>query len=212
MGGRRKPSRRHNAGVARPFLVSTLSPTDRFIQLTGAVDKRGKLATRNYKQPYQGQILKAEKYGTRTLDQIAWLVVHHTGDGSARPTIDDTALYQTGPNAQLAFPGLAYTGFIEKDGTIEVGWNLETVTWSQGDGSPTSINGVGIFNYEGIAFCFSGQDPTTAQLDSYRRIKAALADPGVIGRTLEVRGHRQVSGSSDTECPGDIMVGLLSTI
>lgn len=191
--------------------MTPTDPTARFIDLVGAIDFREKLPTRNYDQPWQGKKVERGGYQTdRVLSTVRWLVVHHTGDGPARPTIQETASYQIGPTAQLPFPGFAYIGFIEADGTIEVAYDLETVPWSQGDGSTYAINGVGVNNYWGIAFCFSGQDPTDAQVAAYRRIYAALE--AVVGHSIAVMGHRQVSGTSDTECPGDAMIAKLGEI
>jgi len=136
--------------------------------------------------------------------------VHHTGTGPARPTIQDTTAYQIGPSAQVAFPGFAYTGFVEADGSIRVAWDVETVTYSQGDGSATVIDGVGSNNYHGIAFCFSGENPTDPQVAALHRIHVALT--AILGRPIAVRGHREVSGRSDTDCPGDQMIQRLGEV
>lgn len=181
------------------------------IALTGAEDWRGKLPTRDYTRLYNGILVPHDSYGNRrTLTQIEWLVVHHTGVGAARPSIQDIAAFQVGPTAQLPFPGFAYGGNVAEDGTFQVAYDLEVVTWAQGDGSPTSINGVGSNNYFGYAVVFSGENPTDAQLATYHRIHIALAAPSVLGRVLAVRGHRQVSGSNDTECPADAMIAAIA--
>lgn len=146
----------------------------------------------------------------RTLGQIVEFVVHHTGVGPARPTMAEIAAYQTGPTAQLPFPGYAYWGGIDADGTFSVAYDLEVVEWSQGDGSPTDINGVGIYNYQGVAVEISGENPTPAQIATLHRVHQVLADPSVLARTLVVRGHRAVSGRNDTECPGDAMMAVIA--
>lgn len=110
--------------------------------------------------------------------------------------------FQISPTAQAPFPGFAYLGYVNGDGSIDQVWDLETVTWSQGDGSPTTINGVGSNNVYGAAWCFAGADPTSQQIAAYKRIKVALET--VLGRSVVVRGHRDVSGLADTSCPGDL--------
>lgn len=187
-----------------PKIVSPANPTQALIALTNAVDRRGQLPLRAgfAYVPTQGAAQTAPYANRRTLGQIAWLVVHHTGsDATARPDINQVAEFQTGPTAQAPFPGFAYTGFIEADGTFEVAWDIEVVTWSQGDNSPYSIGGVGIYNYQGMAVCFSGRDPTPAQQATYVKIKKALET--ILGRAVPARGHREVCGPGDTECPGD---------
>lgn len=143
--------------------------------------------------------------------QIAWLVVHHTGnDVNARPSLEDVANYQIGPTAQAPFPGFAYTGYIDDGGRFYLVWDIETVTWSQGDNSPYSIDGVGIYNYEGLAICFSGRDPTPQQEATYKRVK--LAFETVLGRAIPVKGHREVCGPGDTECPGDAGIAMVARL
>ena len=135
---------------------------------------------------------------------VKWLVIHHSGAGPGRPTALAVAQYQTGPTAHLDFPAMAYHFYCEADGTIEQVHDLETLTWSQGDGSPYSVNGVGIFNYWGIAACFSGDEPTEQQISALKALGTAV--DVLMDRSLQRLGHKDVSKSPDgtplTECPG----------
>ncbi len=163
----------------------------------GWVDLRGKLPTRPGAEPYL----------RRTLTEMAavkWIVYHHTHRGAGRPTVRAIAEYQTGPTAHLDFPATAYIVYIEEDGTAEWVQDLETVTWSQGDGSPTVRLGIGSNNWEGIAVCFSGENPTEAQIATMKAVGDVIDT--AMDRKLERVGHRDVSRGTDgrplTECPG----------
>lgn len=173
----------------------------------GWVDLRGKLPTRPGAEPYLRRTL-AEMH------QVIWLVYHHTHKGPGRPTVQSIAEYQTGPTAHLPFPATAYHVYVEEDGTMEWVQDLETVTWSQGDGSPTVKGGVGSNNWLGIACCFSGENPTEAQITSMKRVGDVI-DTGM-ERKLERVGHRDVSRGPDgaplTECPGVAYVNWLPRI
>lgn len=137
---------------------------------------------------------------------VKWIVYHHTHRGSGRPTAWAIANYQTGAAAHLPFPAIAYHVYVEADGTIEWVQDLEAVTWSQGDGSPTVRLGVGSNNWEGIAVCFSGQDPTEAQIAALKAVGDAIDT--AMERKLERVGHQDVSrganGQALTECPGSL--------
>ena len=136
--------------------------------------------------------------------EVAWLVWHHTGTGPARPSVQNTAAYQVGPKAHLQFPSIAYHVYISGLGEAFLCQDLETVTWSQGSGSPYSKGGAGIFNWLGLACCFAGEHPTEAQLAKMREVGDYV--DALLGRKLQRLGHREVSvdeqGRALTECPG----------
>jgi hypothetical protein len=92
---------------------------------------------------------------------------------------------------------------VEVDGQLILANDLHAVCWSNGDGSPYELQGVGIYNWWTVSCCFSGENPTEAQVKSM--ILAYRAVNTILRRSLEPRGHRQISGSSDTECPGPEM-------
>ena len=135
---------------------------------------------------------------------LRWIVYHHTNTGDARPTVRSIAEYQTGPTSHLDFPAIAYTVFVDPDGTAYLCHDLDVVTWGQGDGSPWSRRGVGGNNWRGLAVAFAGEHPTAAQL-----VKLKLVGDEIdrrLDRRLLRLGHRDVSIGDDgqplTECPG----------
>ena len=141
---------------------------------------------------------------------IQWFVVHHTGAGPARPTVADVAAYQVSAGAHLPFPSFAYIMYVEEDGRLEVVWDLTTVCWSNGDGSPSVIQGVGIYNWKTVACCFSGENPTPEQVATIHRAHAELE--AVLDRPIPVFGHRQITGAADSSCPGDLMIAELGQV
>lgn len=140
------------------------------------------------------------------MDEVVWLVIHHTGEGSARPTVQSTAAYQTGPKAHLQFPAIAYTFYIEEDGRASLCHDLEAVTWAQGSGSPYTKRGIGLWNWVGWGICFAGEHPTPAQKATIRAVGDYLDT--LLGRKLTRLGHRDVSvdgqGWPLTLCPGTL--------
>lgn len=160
------------------------------------MDLRGKLPTRPGAAPYL-------RRSPIEMAAVKWLVFHHTGLLDARPTADAVARYQTGPEPRDPYPAIAYHLYVEADGTIEVCHDLETVCWSQGDGSPGQKDGVGLNNWWGVACCFAGNNPNPAQLQAMQRVGPALDT--VVGRRLERTAHclvSQANGKPLTECPG----------
>lgn len=134
---------------------------------------------------------------------VQWFAVHHTGSGPARPDVYDTANYQTGPTAHIKFPAIAYTMYVDGDGKLHLCHDLEVVSYANGDGSPYSLEGVGIYNWWTISCCFSGDNPNNEQLVTIRKARRAVDE--ALGRSLQVKGHRQISGDNSTECPGSQM-------
>lgn len=139
-------------------------------------------------------------YPRRTPEQMAalrWLVIHHTNDGDARPTVLDVARYQTGVGAHLKFPGIAYAVYVGADGRASWCQELETVTWHIGATGDTTRAGVSLKNWESVAVAFAGDNPTPEQVVSLRWVVALLRT--TVG-PLEVVGHRDLSPG--TKCPG----------
>ncbi len=135
---------------------------------------------------------------------VKWIVHHHTHAGPGRPTVDDIADYQTGPDSHLPFPAIAYHLYIEADGTIIQCHDIEAVTWAQGTGSPGNLLGVGLNNWWAIAVCLSGEHPAAEQVAAIVRVDSWI--DGALARHLPRVGHRDVSRSQAglplTECPG----------
>ena len=136
------------------------------------------------------------------MDAVVWTVIHHTGAGPARPTVWDTARYHAGPSP-LKPPAICYHVYVEVDGAAYLCHDLETVTWAQGSGSPTTIQNVGSNNWRGLSICFAGERPTEAQITAINHVGAAVDE--IMGRRLIRKGHQDVSvdalGRPLTECP-----------
>jgi hypothetical protein len=139
----------------------------------------------------------AEPYQTRELDSIAYIVIHHTQAGPGRPTVLQVAEWQTGPDAQASFPSIAYHRYVEANGTIKITQDLEVVTWHSGQKGDEAIAGVSIKNWRGAAVCFSGDEPTPAQIVSIREECHRIDE--AVGAILPRLGHKDLSS---TECPG----------
>lgn len=157
-------------------------------------DRRGTLPVRDGVAPY----------GTRDLSMLKWQVYHHTG-ATGTPDCDAVAAYHTGDSCPTKYPAIAYWAFVNVDGTAHICHDVETVTWSQGTGSPATIMGVGSNNYFGLAVCFSGADPNRWQIKTLQGIARAV--DMALGTPLERKPHCMVSrnnaGEPLTECPGD---------
>jgi hypothetical protein len=151
------------------------------------IDLRGTLPTRPGAAPYM----------TRDVDSIGYVVIHHTGVGAWRPTALEVAEWQASAGAQSPFPAVAYHLYVEADGRIEQLQDLETVTWHSGQAGDEVIVGVSVKNWRGAAICFSGNEPTPAQIVGIRRAAQWIDEQ--VGANLPRLGHRDLS---QTECPG----------
>jgi len=151
------------------------------------VDLRGKLP-----------VHPAAKYGHRPLTDIVGVCFHYSGvDGDCGAA--DIARYHIEQNG---WPGCGYTAAIRKDGTIELAWPLDTLTWhADGGGGQTDDEGnvVGMNNWEWIGCCLAGLSGFTAE-----QVEAALDFldwcEDELGRELKAAGHRHLR--TNTLCPG----------
>lgn len=110
-----------------------------------------------------------KKWERRYPSDIQGMVFHQSLE--ERGSASGNAKYHVGSNhiSEEGLPGLSYTGFVEKDGTLWLANDIEDVTFSQGTSKLP-----GDENYTYIAFCFGGnfsgpgyvgtQSPTKAQL------------------------------------------------
>ena len=169
------------------------SLTDNLIDRLGAVDVRYALPIREVEAGYLRRT-PAE------MRDVKWIVVHHTGAGVSRPRAEAIARYQTGPGPLDKFPAIAYHVVIEADGTIYWCHDLETVVWSNGVGSPTQKQGVGVFNWQSFAVCFSGENPTAIQTEVGNKVILTINE--AMNERLSLRGHGDLSR---TQCPGPTM-------
>lgn len=126
-----------------------------------------------------------KSYGTRTLDQINKIIVHHSGSIGQRA--EDYARYHV---LSKGWPGIAYTFVIEKEGTIIQGNFLETIS-----------NNTSGQNTSSISICLSGdftqEEPTPKQLKSLKKLIVYLRK--TLPQHLQVAGHRDYG---TTSCPG----------
>ena len=126
-----------------------------------------------------------KKYGTRTLDQIRQIVVHHSA--SIGQTAKDYARYHV---LTKGWAGIGYTFVIEVDGLIVQAHPLTVV----------SYNTAGV-NTATIGICLSGdftkQEPSRAQLKSLKQLIRYLRK--TLPQRLDVYGHKDFG---TTRCPG----------
>ena len=127
----------------------------------------------------------SKKYGTRRLDQINQVVVHHSA--SIGQTAEDYARYHV---RSKGWAGIGYTFVLEVDGTIVQAHPLNVV----------SYNTAGV-NTRTIGICLSGdftkQEPSFQQLKSLKRLIKHLRK--TLPQRLAVYGHKDYG---TTSCPG----------
>lgn len=127
---------------------------------------------------------KAGEYGSRSLDQIRYIVIHHSASENQLPL--DYANF----HISKGWPGIGYHFVIHPTGKIWQTNDLGTVSYHvQGNNTPS------------IGICLSGNLNTHPMARAQERSLKAL-----IGRLkrdlpgpLEIKAHRDFSG---TDCPG----------
>lgn len=116
------------------------------------------------------------------------MVFHYTA-GPPSATAHDVAAYQTGPGAQLDFPGIAYHYHVDGTGRAAFCQDLDRRVWgSDGPG----------WNERACHVCWSGTvRPNDAQIKGLRACHADAQRR--LGRKLAPYGHRETGA---TACPG----------
>jgi len=127
-------------------------------------------------------------YGTRTLQEIRSIVIHHT---AAAPNVGPEAIarYQV---TQRGWPAIGYHFVVMPDGTIYQTNRLETISYHARSANQTSA---------GIALTgnFMGVGPTNAQLEGAGKLLAYLLKR--LGLPCEsIKAHKDLVA---TACPGD---------
>lgn len=146
-------------------------------------DMRGKLPVRTGAEPYRD----------RNVAAIDRFVVHHTA-GSVSATATSVATYQTGANAHLPFPAIAYHYIIERNARIVWCHDHKVRVWGS-DGAKSDVN----INDVAIHACYIGNNnPTEHQIISLHELRVYLEHQQ--GKALLVQGHRD---NDNTSCPGD---------
>jgi len=119
-----------------------------------------------------------KSWSKRDPSKLLGLCLHQGLDANA--SAKGTAKYDCGPNHITAdgMPGLSYTGFVERDGTLWLAWDVEDRTWSQG----YTVR-AGDENEQFMAVCFGGnfsgqgyqgtQTPTPQQISAAHNLWAA---------------------------------------
>ncbi len=130
---------------------------------------------------------KSEEYETRSLEDIQYLVIHH----SAVPSF-------VGPKAIAAYhvrrhewPGIGYHFVVAEDGTLYQTNTLETVSYHAVKANPYGV---------GICFLgnFTNKAPPQAQVQAGAHLVAWLL--GELNLPIEsIKGHKDLMG---TACPG----------
>lgn len=158
---------------------------------------------------------ETKKFGRRKASDIRGVVFHQA---AGVREVEDAARYHVGPNhlSPDGAPGLCYTFFVEPDGKIYQGNDLEDITWSQG-GNVVPLPGTrGNTNF--LAVCFGGDfsgpghtgkdEPTKAQLESARALWAHLRDTLKLAPDA-LYGH---SDFGKPACPGEVLGALITEL
>ena len=148
------------------------------------------LRPKAYGLPIENQVYRLPKalfksYGSRSLDKIEQVVIHHSATENGTP--EAYAHYHVHNNG---WPGIGYHYVISKGGKIVQTQRLKTVSYHT---SGQNTRSVGI--------CLTGnydtQSPPSVQLDSCVKLIKYLEDR--LGRNLAIAGHKEYSAKS---CPG----------
>jgi hypothetical protein len=152
------------------------------------VDVKGKLPTNH-----------EANYAARSLADITGVTLHYTA-GPASQTAYQVAQYQTSEaargqtGANVPFPGLAYTFFVEQDGKTSQAWDLTVATWH---------NAAPGRNTHNIGICYAGDvTPNAAQINGMAQAIGYCQKQ--LGKKLGVEGHKDTNAlvALPTECPG----------
>lgn len=152
----------------------------------------------------------AKQWSPRDPDKLRGLCLHQGLDANA--SAKGTAKYHAGPNHISAdgLPGLSYTGFVERDGTLWLAWAVECKTLSQG-----YADRPGDENEQFLAVSFGGnfsgqgyqgtQDPTPKQVATARQLWEACKK--IWGwRNNQLYGHYHFGKPA---CPGFSLTNIV---
>jgi len=132
------------------------------------------------------------RYATRSLQDIRYLAIHHTGTDDLTVTPYQVAYYHVNDPNHL-WPGIGYHFFITPDGTIFQTNRLETISYHVANNNPPSV---------GICLVgkFTTYTPTSAQMASCAWLCAWLLQELKL-EVEAIRGHRDYPNQGTT-CPG----------
>jgi hypothetical protein len=129
-------------------------------------------------------------YGTRALGAITTHVVHHSATGPTC-TPEQIARYHV---YGLDWPGIGYHFVITPDGTIYQTNGVTTTSYHVAGNNGYTIGTCLVGN-------FTQGPPTGAQICALEFLQHQWL-PGLLGRTLALKGHKEMPGAQ-TACPGD---------
>lgn len=143
----------------------------------------------------RGRLPGTERYETRRLSEVRYLVVHHSGVVGDSES-EAIAAWHT---SRLGWPGIGYHFVVHENGEIDYTGDLATVRYH-----------VAGRNRECVGVCipgdFTAKAPNELQLGAARnlaRVLRPLLDPDETGRVAMV-GHREIAlPGYRTACPGD---------
>lgn len=143
------------------------------------IDRREALPTRDGQRPYP-------KRPTGSTPDL--YVLHYTAS-PPETTVEAVAAFQTGPNAPLDFPAIAYHLVVDDQGALSWCHSFDVRVWGS--------DGVGV-NERAVHACYTGNsEPSDLQLAGLRA--GLLLAEREISRSLTVEGHKD---RSRTACPG----------
>ena len=132
------------------------------------------------------ELPKAGSYGSRSLDQIRYIVIHHSASENQSPL--DYAHF----HISKGWLGIGYHYVIDPSGKIWQTNSLETVSYHvQGNNTPS------------IGICLSGNLNERPMTPSQKRSLKALIRrlKNRLAGNVEIKAHRDFTG---TDCPGHL--------
>jgi hypothetical protein len=135
---------------------------------------------------------ESNQYARRTLGQIRYLVLHHSGSDDLTTTPQQMAEYHV-KDAQRQWPGIGFHYFVAADGAIYQTNHLETVCFHVPGNNAATAGIVLVGN-------FSGASPTPAQMTSTAALLAWLLQELRLPAE-SICGHVDMA-AHETDCPG----------
>lgn len=142
---------------------------------------------------------RAGEYGVRAggLDAVRRVVIHHS-DAPVTVGPWQIAEYHSAPEpAGKGWPGHGYHADVAVDGRV---WHCQDWDRHSYHAGPANGDSIGVCL---LGSFMGGSEPPESQLEATRNLIDHLEQ--VVGRELEVVGHREVM--DDRECPGDTFLG-----
>ena len=157
-------------------------PTPPSTSIPDPIDLRGEL-------PVRTGYNKDQPYPPRDVNAVTAVDIHYTASAPST-SILAIAQYQIGPQAQEAFPAIAYHFMIDEVGDYHLLHDLDRRVWHNGAPNRNNI---------AIGICYIGNtQPNDAQIKGMQN--AITYSEQQLGRDLTISGHRDTYA---TQCPGN---------